>query len=140
MSAPPPDTPKAWLRSARSDLAAVRALLGEEGVLPEVVAFHAQQAAEKALKGLLVLCSVPFPRTHVLRALLDLLVENGIALPERVDGASTLTAYVSLTRYPSALEPVSEKEAATAVELAQAVVQWVEARCKSGAWCLSFQP
>ena len=43
-----------WLSKARADLLASRHLLRAESSLAFVSAFHAQQAAEKALKALLV--------------------------------------------------------------------------------------
>ena len=43
-----------WLRWARADMTVV-SLTDDERIAPEIVAFHAQQAAEKVLKALLVL-------------------------------------------------------------------------------------
>ena len=36
----------------------------------DVVGYHAQQAVEKAIKAVLVLCGIDFPRTHDLDFLL----------------------------------------------------------------------
>jgi HEPN domain-containing protein len=52
-----------WLGKADVDLSAASVLLSV-GELYEVVAFHAQQAAEKALKALLVARQVEFTKTH----------------------------------------------------------------------------
>ena len=60
-----------WLRRAEKDLRAAEVLLGEE--LYEEAAFHAQQAAEKALKALLVAHRVRPPKTHSIEYLLSLL-------------------------------------------------------------------
>jgi hypothetical protein len=54
-------SPEAWLRYARSDLA----LAGQSAsadVLREALAFHAQQAAERSIKAVLVHFAVPFPK------------------------------------------------------------------------------
>ena len=48
----PPDNPKEWMRLANDDLAA--AGLGPHLVSLEILCFHAQQAAEKALKAALI--------------------------------------------------------------------------------------
>ena len=40
-----------------------------KGGLPEHRLFHAQQAAEKALKGVFVARNLLFPRTHDIKAL-----------------------------------------------------------------------
>ncbi len=65
-----------WMRHARSDLAVAR-MVDEEQIAPEILAFHAQQAAEKALKALLVQRQVEFPRLHVIGPLLKLCQEAG---------------------------------------------------------------
>lgn len=126
MNGPPPDSPDAWLQSARSDLAAARSLLGVEAVFPEVPAYHAQQAAEKSLKAVLILLQAPFPRTHVIRALLDLVTLAGLEVPASVNGAFALTQFATLTRYPSVVEPVTSEEAEEAVSAAAAVLDWAE--------------
>jgi hypothetical protein len=53
-----------WLAYARSDLSAGRTLLRDPEHYPRQVCFLAQQAAEKALKALLVLFDIEFPHTH----------------------------------------------------------------------------
>ncbi|WP_456427531.1 HEPN domain-containing protein [Rhodocaloribacter sp.] len=50
---PEPGAAADWLRYARSDLALAR-VEPPAGVLTEMLCFHAQQAAEKALKALLI--------------------------------------------------------------------------------------
>ncbi len=53
-----------WLRKAETDLRAAEHLLtiDQEDYFP--AAFHAQQAAEKFLKGFLSRHQIPFPKTH----------------------------------------------------------------------------
>ena len=58
----PPDDPREWLNRARSNL--VRARRGEAGVYLEDLCFDAQQAAEKAVKAVLVAHKVDFPYVH----------------------------------------------------------------------------
>ena len=72
----PSDVIFAWMEHARSDLQLGRVALRTKGVLPEDACFHAQQCTEKALKGLLTYLSIPFPHTHALEVLLDLLKVN----------------------------------------------------------------
>ena len=52
---PSPGTPEDWLRHAKSDLAVARDVEANPDVLPNQTAFHAQQAAEKAIKAVMVL-------------------------------------------------------------------------------------
>lgn len=119
-----PGSPADWLRHARSDLELARVDL-PPGVLREGLCFHAQQAAEKALKGLLLKRKILFPKTHNIRALLDRLPPD-LPPPEDVAASAILNDYAVVTRYPSNLEPVSEEEYHEAVRLAKAVVEWAE--------------
>ncbi len=120
-----------WIERARSDLILGQTALITEGVLPEDACFHAQQAAEKALKALLIRLTIPFPRTHILEVLLDLLKTKGVSVPDSVDEAFRLTQYSVQTRYPGDWEPVSSEEATQALELASLVLNWAENQLKS---------
>jgi HEPN domain-containing protein len=53
-----------WLLHAESHLNYAKLGRDQPTILPNQVAFHAQQAAEKALKAVLVCALVEFPRTH----------------------------------------------------------------------------
>ena len=113
-----------WLRYAESDLDIAR-ITQSSRILLEGLCFHAQQAAEKALKAVLIAYSIPFPRTHNITVLIDLLPQD-IALPSEVEAAASLTDYAVLMRYPGNLEPVTEEEYREAVRLAEVVVHWAE--------------
>ena len=119
-----PGSPADWLRHARSDLELARVARNPR-IMLEGLCFHAQQAAEKALKAVLVACGIPFDRIHNLTTLLDLLPQSLIPHPEIRDAAS-LTEYAVSRRYPGDLEPVTEVEYREAVSLAMTVVQWAE--------------
>jgi HEPN domain-containing protein len=119
---------QAWLRRSRSDLQLGKAALITPDVLPEDACFHAQQCAEKALKALLLQRHIPFPRTHAIEVLLDLLKTQGQTVPENVDEALILTEYAVQTRYPGEWEPVTKKESQKALDLATLVLSWVESR------------
>lgn len=58
-----------WLRFAEEDLRAAEAGAGEDGVLPRHVCWLSQQAAEKAVKAVLVFEQVAFPFSHDLEQL-----------------------------------------------------------------------
>jgi HEPN domain-containing protein len=125
---PEQSAPEEWLRYARADLAVCRLALEGTEIVPEIICFHAQQCAEKSLKALLLEKNVPFPRTHVIEFLLDLLINAGIAVPNEVDEALTLTQYAVQTRYPGLWEPVTRDEAREAAALAALVLAWVESQ------------
>ena len=114
-----------WMRHARSDLVIAK-MTEDEEIAPEILAFHAQQAVEKALKTILVQYQVEFPRTYVIGVLLTLCTESGYAVPGALEEAVTLTRYAVAARYPGESEPVSREEARQAAELADRIFLWVE--------------
>ncbi len=73
-----------WLGFALGDLAAARSQSGRR-VRPRIVAFHAQQASEKAIKAALVLSDITPARSHDLDEL-----RNGAA--ERLASQATTSA------------------------------------------------
>jgi HEPN domain-containing protein len=119
-----PGSPLDWLRHAWSDLELAR-MVRNSRILLEDLCFHAEQATEKALKAVLILKSIPFPKTHNIRTLLDLLPQD-IIPPEEIKETPSLTDYAVLSRYPGDLEPVIEEEYRKALSLAEIVVKWAE--------------
>ena len=61
-----------WLRRAKSNLLRAKAPRDHPEIMYEDLCFDAQQAAEKAIKGLLVHLQTPFPKTHSISDLLAL--------------------------------------------------------------------
>lgn len=82
-----------WISHASSDLRLALIAAGDAQVLPEMAAFHAQQAAEKALKAVLVHHQVDFPRTHDIQQLLKLIESVGVQAPPEVGEADLLSPY-----------------------------------------------
>jgi HEPN domain-containing protein len=119
----PPDDPREWLRSARSDLALAEANV--PGADLEAFCFHAQQAAEKAIKGVLLSREIRFPYVHDLGALLALAARHGVLVPDAITAADRLTDYAVLTRYPVS-DAVTEDEHREAIMLARRVVNWAD--------------
>lgn len=91
-----PTDPREWLRRAQSNLARARAGRNSPQVLYEDLCFDAQQAAEKALKALLVHQKVAFPRTHAIMDLLSLLQQNTVTIPEEIRRAGLLVKFESV--------------------------------------------
>lgn len=119
----PPDDPREWLRSARSDLALAEANV--PGADLEAFCFHAQQAAEKAIKGVLLSRGIRFPYVHDLGALLALATRDGVPVPEKIAVADRLTDYAVLTRYPLP-DAVTEDDHREAIRIARRVVDWAD--------------
>ncbi len=89
-----------------------------------LVAYHAQQCAEKYLKGFLVLRGVDFPYTHNIARLRELCAKHG-PWAEKLKDAEELTPFAITARYPGDDEPVHEPEARRAVEIALSVREQV---------------
>ena len=123
------DAPLRWLDNARADLALARIPLPEGG-LYEHLCFHAQQAAEKALKAVLCANGVEYPFIHNVQLLIDLL-PSGLSAPQNILAAADLTPYAVATRYPGEVEPVTAEERAEAVRAATIVVHWAESLLKA---------
>ncbi len=120
----PSDDPREWLNRARSDLSMAK--VQGPGIYYEDLCFHAQQAAEKAVKAVLLHRGIRFAYVHDIRELISLLKRKAVSVPSRVWKARELTGYAVETRYPGLGEPVNEKEYRDAVALAEAVVRWAE--------------
>lgn len=124
---PVPGSSSDWMARAKGDLALSRSPL-PEGAFLEDLCFHAQQAAEKALKALKALYvhhSLVFRYTHDLDELFTGLKKHGISVPPAVEDSMVLTSYAWDARYPGVAEPVTEEEYREAVRLAETVVEWV---------------
>lgn len=117
------------LERASSDLAACRVLIANEDMLDDVVGFHAQQAVEKALKVALVLADIDFPRSHDLRELTDVAIDNHLEVPEAIKEARWLTPWAAQLRYEM-LEPLDRDAALT---IATNAVRWANELLESNA-------
>jgi HEPN domain-containing protein len=120
------DDPREWLRLAGGDLAVARAEI--PGAPAELLCFHAQQAAEKAIKAMLISRGLAFPRTHDLDRLLDVLdlESGGNAVPSELRDAVALTDYAVRARYPFIGEAVTPADLQEALRIATAIVAWAE--------------
>jgi HEPN domain-containing protein len=120
----PPEDPREWLNRARSNLALAKAK--RKGVYLEDLCFDAQQAAEKAIKALLIKLNVDFPYVHDLARLLTLLAESGQKIPASIRQAEELSRFAVFTRYPGIGPQIKQKEYKEAVKKAGQVVRWAE--------------
>jgi len=120
---PVPGSAEDWLARAQGDLALARAPL-PEGAFYEDLCFHAQQAAEKALKAVYQHYSRAFRYTHDLDELITGLKDEGISVPPEVVDATLLTSYAWEARYPGLSEPITIEEYSEALRQAEFVVNW----------------
>lgn len=114
-----------WFDMAQQDQTVAAHLLENFRPLPvEIICYHCQQAAEKAIKALLLTQGVDsIPRSHDLSFLLRSLAQQE-KIPERIyEGADLLTPYGVSVRYPNDLE-LEEHHAKQALDASQAVLAW----------------
>ena len=121
-----PRSPSDWLVYAISDLSMARGPRVKDA-RPAAYAFHAQQAAEKFLKALLVAHDVEPPSTHDIRELSVLIdAHTPHELPEHLYyPAIELTKYEAEFSRPTELGDVPEADVEAAVDAAQHVGDWV---------------
>jgi HEPN domain-containing protein len=113
-----------WLRFAQEDLDAARSLAELNGFVPRIVCFSAQQAAEKAIKAVLVDQGIEFPRTHTLIRLLTLLPASMDIDDATKRDWDELSDWAVESRYPADLPEAMESDAERAVLLATGVLNW----------------
>ena len=117
-----------WLQKASEDLRAGTFELSADPPLLSDIVFHAQQAAEKAMKGFLAWHARPFGKTHNL-------VEIGRAcaaivpdLEHVLRQAAPLTEYAWRFRYPGEPDGPSMEEATQALATARQVFEAILAK------------
>lgn len=83
--------------------------LGDVPPLVGEALYHAQQAAEKALKGFLVWNGVTYPLTHDIRKLMDLCAPVDPSLDAALAVAVGLTQFAVRFRYPGEDQPTVDE-------------------------------
>lgn len=124
MSSINPDIEQAvrqWMDYAEEDLRLAEYALNMKEQAPfRLIAYHAQQCAEKYLKAILVLNQIEFPYTHNLKSLVKLVKPLG-AWPDILEQAEKLTPYAITTRYPGIDSPVDKNEALEALSICRQI-------------------
>jgi HEPN domain-containing protein len=119
---------KSWFDRAKSSLAISKNKF-DERIFYEDLCFQAQQAVEKALKGLLIFHNVEPEKTH---NLVSLIKERSryISVPKEISETVILNDYAVQTRYPGDYTSVGEEEYNNAVKIAEECINWIEERFK----------
>ena len=114
------------LSKARADLSAARLLADDDHQNDGVIGFHAQQAAEKAIKAVLADSEVEIPRTHDLGYLLELVESSGrpdVEVPQGVEDVVWLNPWAVTMRYDELESPLDRRAALASAEVA---VAWAD--------------
>lgn len=120
---------RAWLDYAEIDLSAARTLYQYHRPQPyEIICYHCQQAAEKAIKALYIHFDLPggVPRKHDLSFLLNQMRHMTVISTQLRREADTLSAYGVVSRYPNEVE-IDDSHAQQALEYAEAILRWARA-------------
>lgn len=122
-----PET-KEWYDMAVMDLGVARHL--DETYRPkplEIICYHCQQAAEKAIKALIVYYGGEggMPKLHDLSFLLNQ-IKNKVCIEDKYyDYADILTLYGVSVRYPNELF-LEERHVKEALECSDEILRWVQ--------------
>ena len=117
---------KEWLSYAVDDLGVAEHLFKTYYPKPlTIIGFHSQQAAEKAVKSLIVLYGTQggMPKKHDIFLLLNQIKNVTDINPTFYDYADILTPYGIALRYPNELT-LTEYHAKQAIEMAAEFVNW----------------
>lgn len=123
----PADLARALLRKAADDLYVAGTLASDANAPAWILGFHAQQAVEKALKAVLSLHRIEYPRTHNLAMLLELLRRAAIAAPPDGDELARLIPFGVIARYEASLGAAEiDIDRQWAVDVARRTNRWAD--------------
>ena len=115
-----------WMQYAVEDLAVAEGQYADDTVPGRYTCYLSQQAAEKAMKALLVRVQIEFAFTHDLQKLARLIDPplDAVAAHELAD----LSRWATETRYPSESPAADRDDARVALAAARAIVAECRAR------------
>lgn len=113
---------KAWLKKAENDLINAEHTMKMATPPCDTVCFHAQQCAEKYLKGFLAFHEIDFPKTHSLEDLVLLCKRVEPLIESEVGNVETLSSYGVEVRYPGEIYyDIPVEDAREAIDIAKNV-------------------
>jgi HEPN domain-containing protein len=115
---------KIWLGRAKSSLA-ISKNKPDEDIFLEDLCFQAQQAVEKAIKGLLIFYNDEPEKTHNLVLLIKELSKH-FTVPDEINDTVILNDYAVQTRYPGEYTPIEEDEYKEAIRIAENCINWIK--------------
>ncbi|MDR2086583.1 MAG: HEPN domain-containing protein [Dysgonamonadaceae bacterium] len=119
---------ESWIERAKSSLELAQAKIIRH-IHYEDLCFQLQQAAEKALKGLLIYYGVEPEFTHNIEILLKE-IKNFTDIPKNIKEAVQLTNYAVQTRYPGEYDEITKEEYENSIKIASLCLDWVENKIK----------
>jgi HEPN domain-containing protein len=121
---------ESYLSKAERDFATAVRMAGEGPEFADIICFHAEQCAEKSLKGLLLALGQVPPRTHDLTVLQKALAEMDDSSKLLEGFCLALTDYAVAPRYPGWEDLVGEVNIDRVLESARSIHDYVLTRLK----------
>lgn len=117
---------RSWFMKAENDLINAEHTMTMEKPPCDTVCFHAEQCAEKYLKGFLTYHQLEFPKTHSIETLVGLCKQVIPTIEEELEDIEILSSYGVEVRYPDEIYyDIPKEDAAEAIELAKKVKGFV---------------
>ena len=116
---------ESYLRKADRDLATAVRMAGEGPEFADIICFHAEQCAEKSLKGLILALGQVPSRTHDLTVLQKALAETDNSSKALEGFCLALTDYAVAPRYPGWEDLVGEVDIDHVIESARSIHDYV---------------
>ena len=113
-----------WIERAKSSLELSQAKIIKY-LQYEDLCYQAQQAVEKAFKGLLIYFGTEPEFTHNIEILLNRL-KKFTDIPENIKEATKMTIYAVQTRYPGEYDEVTHEEYFDTIKISEECLEWVE--------------
>jgi HEPN domain-containing protein len=110
---------RTWFIKAAHDIRMAELALRDDPAMTDQAVYHAQQAAEKAMKGFLTWNERIFRKTHNLVELGEACADLLPQIEPRLRRAAGLSDYAWQYRYPGDLDEPNEEEAEDALNLAR---------------------
>lgn len=111
-----------WFKKAENDLINADHTMEMENPPCDTICFHAQQCAEKYLKGFLTFHAIEFPKTHSLEDLILLCKRVEPSIESEIGDMEILSSYGVEVRYPDELYyDIPKEDAHQAIVLAKRV-------------------
>lgn len=113
---------KWWFKYAARDLKIAKLSLENSSDLKNISAFHSQQCAEKAIKGLLASHKIRFSKTHKIDDLAKELISIDSKFSKRLMKYKNMNDLAVAYRYPDAeKKPLTISRAKTAIKNAETI-------------------
>lgn len=119
-----------WLKFSDRDLATAKHLYKNMYPIPlEIVCYHCQQSAEKALKAFLIYSRVKPERTHDLEFLRETCRIIDVSFDEIIEECERLNDYSSQPRYPYEIE-ITDGDTLLALQDGNKIAEFISKKLK----------